>query len=331
MDEPTSEIKITGSGKVREHHIRDRLTYLGYFGVAGCRHVLKMTSQINTDNIHVLDKDHANKYIFEKLNSGEPFMAGRLGSGEMLAFLKTIEVRLGLRRDIPAGNMDSLCINAGFFPRTQEAVMRFGDCMEEACGEADLLGIWGTIPMEPYLIKTRFRDATLCKLSGLEPFFTDIPWSRALAGRKVLVIHPFEKTIRKQYEKREKLFSLPDTLPEFELMTLKAVQTIAGETDERFSDWFEALDYMTDEALKLPFDVAVIGCGAYGFPLAARLKHAGRQVIHLGGSTQLLFGIRGQRWDQREDFQGLFNEFWCRPSADEKPAGAQKIENNCYW
>jgi len=54
------------------------------------------------------------------------------------------------------------------------------------------------------------------------------------------------------------------------LLTLKAVQTIANTKDDRFDTWFDALDYMYNEALKLDFDVALIGCGAYGYPLAAK-------------------------------------------------------------
>ena len=45
--------------------------------------------------------------------------------------------------------------------------------------------------------------------------------------------------------------------------------------------------------MKFDFDVALIGCGAYGFPLAAKLKTAGKQAIHLGGVLQALFGIKG--------------------------------------
>lgn len=308
-----------------------QLKYMKYFTVAGFKHVLKQNKPIQPDNQYCLDTAHANALIKERLLGDEPFMAGRLGSGEMLAFLKTIEVKMGMRKDIPQGNMDSMCINAGFFPESQEMMLRFGDVMEEACKQADLLGIWGTIPMEPYLLDTRFSHAKLCKLSGLEPFFAQEPWSAALKGKKVLVIHPFEDTIRSQYARREELFPGREVLPEFTLMTLKAVQTIAGQRDERFANWFEALDYMYEEAMKKDFEVAILGCGAYGFPLAARLKAAGKKVIHMGGSTQLLFGIRGQRWDQREDFRTLFNDAWCRPGDTERPAGAKKIENSCYW
>jgi hypothetical protein len=209
--------------------------------------------------------------------------------------------------------------------------MQFGDEMEEACKWVDLLAIWGTIPMERYVMDTYVKQAKYCKLGGLEPFFASEPWTHALEGKKVLVIHPFENTIRSQYEKRTQLFSDPWMLPTFELKTLKAVQTIAGTKDDRFDNWFEALAYMEEQALSMDFDVAIIGCGAYGFPLAARLKKKGKQVIHMGGATQLLFGIRGQRWDARENYQQIINEYWCRPGQEERPETSSKVENNCYW
>ena len=108
------------------------------------------------------------------------------------------------------------------------------------------------------------------------------------------------------------------------------MQSIAG-TKTEFDDWFAALEYMYNEAMKIDFDIAIIGCGAYGFPLAAKLKKAGKQAIHLGGATQILFGIWGSRWDNVEPIRKLKNEFWVRPSKEETPSGAKKVENACYW
>ena len=159
----------------------------------------------------------------------------------------------------------------------------------------------------------------------------ETPFTLSLKNKKVLVIHPFAKTIQDQYKKRELLFENPNVLPEFELKTLKAVQTIAGERDERFNDWFEALDYMCDEALKVDFEVAIIGCGAYGFPLAAKLKQAGKIAIHMGGVTQMLFGIKGGRWDIYPEASKLYNKHWVRPSAQEVPKNAKIVEDSCYW
>ena len=49
------------------------------------------------------------------------------------------------------------------------------------------------------------------------------------------------------------------------------------------------------------------------------------------GGTQILFGIRGKRWDDSEYFKPLFNEYWTRPSEAETPKNAEKVENGCYW
>ena len=309
----------------------EMVRYGAYFFAEGVRHVLKKKKKIQYDNQRYLDDLHANRLIAKAIRSGKPFLACRFGSGEMRAFRRTLEVRWGLRKRIPEETMDSLCINAGFFPRDEKKVMEFGAEMEKACRQVDLIGVWDGLVMENYVYDTFVPQAKRCFLSGLEPFFCGEPWTEALEGKKVLVIHPFEDTIKKQYEKRQQLFADERILPKFSLDTVRAVQSIGGEGDPRFADWFEALTYMEGEALSRDFDVAILGCGAYGFPLAARLKAAGKQAIHMGGASQLLFGIHGQRWDAREDYRRLMNEHWVRPLDTERPEGGGLVENGCYW
>jgi hypothetical protein len=80
-------------------------------------------------------------------------------------------------------------------------------------------------------------------------------------------------------------------------------------------------------------DVCILGCGAYGFPLAAHIKRQGRKAIHLGGVTQLLFGIKGRRWEHYVvyPYSNLFNEHWARPNHNETPQVSQSVEGGCYW
>ena len=189
-------------------------------------------------------------------------------------------------------------------------------------------------------------DVIRVQLEMLYPFFVERPWTRYLKGKKVLVVHPFEETIKMQYMKRKLLFENDDILPSFELKTLKAVQTIAGNKSQ-FNNWFEALQYMEDKIIQIDFDVCIIGCGAYGLPLAAFVKRMGKQAIHLAGGTQLLFGILGNRWtkqykmqkvwhyrpgiDINLDYTSLFNKYWCYPLDCDTPKGATKVEDSCYW
>ena len=181
------------------------------------------------------------------------------------------------------------------------------------------------------MIRYYMKNTALTRLWSLEPYRFSNPWTKALKGKKVLVIHPFANTIQQQYEKRKQIWGEKEILPEFELQTLKAVQSAAGEKDERFVDWFEALDYMKAEIAKRDFDIAIIGCGAYGFPLAAYIKELGKQAIHLGGATQLLFGIKGNRWENDSGVKQYFNEYWVRPSMDETPKNNTSVEGGCYW
>lgn len=277
----------------------------------------------------VLSAQEGNDYIRDGILSKKPFMAGRFGSAELSAFVGLLAVKLGLRKELKKTKLEPLCKNAGFFPDTQEAVMRFCDLMAGLTSQVDLLAVWSLI-MEDYIISTYAPQTRICRFYSMEPYYHKDPWSRALENKKVLVIHPFEKTILHQYEKRKSLFDNKNVLPEFELKTIKAVQTIAGEKSE-FSDWFEALDYMYDKAAAIDFDVAIIGCGAYGFPLAAKIKKMGRQAVHMAGATQLLFGIKGARWDTDPFVSKLYNDHWVRPDRSETPPNAGLVEGGCYW
>jgi hypothetical protein len=168
----------------------------------------------------------------------------------------------------------------------------------------------------------------------LNPFFCTVPWTKALEGKRILVVHPFVDTIKRQYQKRAFLFA-NNLLPDFELYTIKAVQSIAGNQTD-FSTWFDALDYMKSEIDKHDYDICLLGCGAYGFPLAAHIKRMGKKAIHLGGALQLLFGITGKRWENPKynslyNYSNLINDYWVRPSASERPAEANKVEGACYW
>ena len=55
---------------------------------------------------------------------------------------------------------------------------------------------------------------------------------------------------------------------------------------------------MIEKCIRLEFDVSIVGCGAYGFPLANEIKKKGKVAIHLTGATQLMFGIVGKRWEE---------------------------------
>jgi len=266
--------------------------------------------------------------IREVLQRSQPAMIARFGSVEIKGVLYPSMPWL-FRRMIRPKVFSSMQNNAGFFSISDVALRKYSELMIKDMRLLDLLVSWR---IEEKLLLKHFRGAKRIELQGLEPYLSANPWTEVLEGLKVLVIHPFNRTIERQYnDKRSLLFTDQRVLPRFKsLETIKAVQTVAGQKSE-FSDWFEALDSMKAEIDAKNYDVAIIGCGAYGFPLAAHVKRMGKKAIHLGGATQIFFGIKGRRWDSHPLISPLYNEHWVRPASEDVPFGANKVENGCYW
>lgn len=294
------------------------------------------------------DPAFVNKTIYDLLCSNRPCMIGRFGSNEIESTVFTrnrkhykydlINYARG-KSDIwwyPDNTINRMYYNAGFFSPTTEQLDRFGEEMMMAMPLLDVLGSW--CKEEGFFLE-ELSNATFVDLELLNPLWGSetIPWSLALEGKKVLVVHPFAETIDSQYARRETVHKDSRILPVFSLTTFKAVQSITGQKPSNFSTWFDALQYMQNEIDKIDYDICIIGCGAYGFLLAAHCKRMGKKAIHLGGATQLLFGIRGKRWeDPNYGFNGMnylsfMTPYWIRPSVKETPEKSCKIEGGCYW
>jgi len=284
----------------------------------------------------------ASDVIKDFLENDKPCMIARFGSVEMDCLDNYRERRQGIFKryfryingDTDTLDWDSslkraLQNNAGFFPTDNLYLNMFSEVMLESIKNLDVLGSW----LEK---ENNFKDELLhvktVRLPDLEPYFHLNPWSSVLKGKKVLVIHPFVDSIKTQYKKRKKLFVNHEILPDFELLTYKPVQSFAGNHEFiKFDTWFEALETMKQDITVIDFDFAIIGCGSYGFPLASFVKSIGKKSIHMGGATQILFGIKGKRWERENDLSTIFNENWVRPLQNELPLNYKTIENGCYW
>jgi len=281
----------------------------------------------------VLDLEETSQFIINGLKSNKPFMVARYGGCEN-DIIASYNIHKNLGTAISQKKFDYLCSNAGFFPKDITLVDKYVKIMEESAGSVDLLAIWNWM-LEDYIVEKDAPKAQLTFLGNIEPWFSKNPWSKALEAKKVWVVHPLADTGAEQYGNGELLFpNNPDILPQFQLQTYKAVQSIAGNIPEGFKTWFDALEKMKNDIEKIDFDVAIIGCGAYGFPLAHYVKKMGKQAVHLAGATQLLFGIKGSRWEQgayADLFKDIFNENWVRPSENEKINQSETIEGACYW
>lgn len=289
--------------------------------------------------------------IYRLLLDERPCMIARFGGGELYCIANYLGVSQGpknffrfIRTDAEPWwwmekRMTAMRDLSGFFPLTEEAIVRFSELSLKDAQEVDLLGSW----MEKeWLVEDLLKGKEKVFLPYLEPYYAERPWTRALAGKRVVVVNFLADLMEQQYrENRTRLFKNPDILPEFELRGVKSVLTYAGDSNG-FPTWFDALHWMENEIDKKDYDICIIGCGAYGFSLAAHVKRSGKKAVHLGGATQLLFGIKGNRWEDpmygvkewgipKGFYTGMFNEYWTKAGAQNKPKSADKIEGACYW
>lgn len=282
--------------------------------------------------------EDANRILKNLIESGESFFAGRLGLFE-LAAMRAYEFSNQDKYEIV---MRQIYECAGFYPNELQLGNTFLDVMKESIQKVDVLACSGQLA-ENYFINTYcLSDMIGAKdFNVMEPWRYEEPWSKALMGKKVLVVTPFDESVCEQYAQREKIFEGTEILPQFELITYKALQTTGDLRDERFDTWFDALDYMHKEIQKIDYDIALLGCGAYGFPLAAKIKTDGKQAVHMGGVLQILFGIMGKRWDgtgpnsethmMREEIAKYYNSYWTYPKQSETPQSAGRVEYGPYW
>lgn len=297
-------------------------------------------------HLPLCNKESANEIIYHAIDTTTPFMVARLGSTEMkptlyystlvknsivknmLLYLKGDIDYIFNKKDYFTRMSSTMLSHSGFFCINKEDSLKvFAQRMEEYIAEMDLCGAW----LNEYILKDKFsKKAQFCKLEDLEPYDYDKPWSQALKGKRVLVIHPFAESIKAQYARKDSIWPDKEVLPDFELITIKAVQSLGG-AETPYKDWFEALEAMEAQMDIIEYDVALTGCGAYGLPLAAHAKKTGHIGIHLGGPLQILFGIKGKRWDNIPEVAKFYNDSWVRPLPEETPECHAAVEDSCYW
>lgn len=274
-----------------------------------------------------LDAAGGNARIRDCLLAGTPAGVAKIGSLEaeaMTAFLGGTGYSPLL--------LDQLHTNVGLFPPTAASVDRFCDAYAAALGGIDLLAVWGQ-PGEAAILRRAPappRPRTLMHIDSLEPWYHAAPWSAALAGRRVVVLHPFAATIARQYRRRREIWGDDGVLPDFHLRTVRMPLSPAL-APPRHRDWEARFRALMDEVEAAPHDVLLVGAGGISLIAAARARAAGRVGIHMGGLTQILFGVLGRRWEGSAFLSGRRNAAWTRPSGEEAPETAVRVEQGCYW
>jgi hypothetical protein len=266
--------------------------------------------------------DNAQVEIARLLEQSDPKIIARVGEteGRAASFYLTNRSTLGPKRLTYPNELKSrLKLLAGYFPTTDDRIDDLARLYLRAIEAIDLYVAW-----TPHDSILKPANARTIRLVDLDPFFARNKWSLALEGRRVCIVSPFIGSIQRQFLIREKLFREP-TIPDFELLLALSPMTHC-EADVAGQSWIENMNHVTESVLKIGPEIAIIGAGAYGLPIARDLKLHGITSVVMGGSTQLLFGLKGKRWENDKQYKKLMNEYWKRPDDQERPPGFQNFE-----
>jgi len=286
----------------------------------------------------VLNVTDSNQLILRAINDGKPLLVSRFGTTET-------EFCLEYGAPVNNGNATILSIEnlwrlSGVFPTNPSQLADFFSKYTNAASKIDFCGVrrsskeFSYWEKESRIFSNYALDSTPIDIEVLTPIFLKDPWTQGLSGKKVLIIHPFAETIRQQLKL---LIATPSAfywLPKFDPVILEAPQSLGIKPENfHFHNWNDSLASLIDEVEKIDFDIALIGCGAYGMPLGSFIKEKGKIAIHIGGALQLFFAIRGQRWESEVNGNLTSDQLkiWNWPLLADTPESAYDVEEGAYW
>ena len=173
-----------------------------------------------------------------------------------------------------------------------------------------------------YKISKFINEKNIANYLVIENFFNLHIWFPALENKKILIISPFSEEIKNQLKIKDNLYtnntSYNQNLKEMKYPTFKSVQYLqtyltTNNFETPHDNIMETCEEYYHELDNKDFDIALLMCGAYSYPLSNYIyDKLNKSSIHLGGVGQLLFGIIGPRYET-DYFKPLMNDNWIYP------------------
>ena len=301
----------------------------------------------NFQDLRFEDNDVLHDYISNKIQAKQPFILPRIsGIENNIAVFGRILRLHGKNKDTNdifdyiQTHIPKMKKNAGIKLSSIPSVFKYAELYLSAFDHCEMFAGWDIqgsyithISQSHEYIKKRYESKKMIWTMALDIFhyIHYTPWTFALKGLRILIISPFEDTLREKIPIRAKIYGI-DLFPDCTITTIRPPQTQASEHSDEFDIELERFKIRLD-AIRHTYDVALVSCGGYANPVCAYLYETGKSSIYVGGVLQMYFGILGQRWlKERPDVVRLYlNEHWSRPKEYEKPMGYAKVEDGCYW
>lgn len=265
-----------------------------------------------------------NDKIKELLLGDKPCSIGKIGVIELMHFGAAF-----LNKDLTTNY--SLAINAGINCESYEDYTDWVNDFEKSIKNLDAILAWNANPSEAVILSELFNGELVCKkFTDIEPFTHGKDgWHYSLKDKKILVISSFKDSIEAQIPNFSKIWDGAE-LGSCEVIRCRNPYQITGESPFYYND---EMYRITNEISKRNFDICIVGCGGYSLPICDFVKRiCKKNAIHLGGGTQVLFGIRGSRFDRNfKDQEWYGTEHFIRPLESDIPKFHHLVEESCYW
>lgn len=276
--------------------------------------------------------------IMQAVNEQKPYCTGKIGSVEASCVVHKLSANNQRNWDTPGHAKTlrrALGENAGIFPLHDLVLDRWVQDFVKSVSKLDSILQWCPEYGDQAIIQNFLPSARVYKDFGeLEPFFIEDKenWFTNLNNKKVLVISPFKDSIEHQIPNLSDIWKKDMSSVEFSIIKFPYSPFVSGKQEDK--SYAHLIQRIQREIKKSTFDIAIVGAGGYSVPIISYVKDMGKVGVHMGGALQLLFGIKGGRWDGNKKFKDseFYNsEKWIRPLPQDLPQNSVVVEGGCYW
>jgi hypothetical protein len=275
-----------------------------------------------------------NLYIKDIINTNKPFFIGRIAGIE----LKVAYNIINSKGQNTSYDLIELQNNAGIYTKDNNSLNIYVSKLITSYENCTVIAEWDTngkvfaiTGNGQQLIRDKTPLIPKIDAISLEPYYFKESWMSALRGKRILIVHPFVKTIKQQIKNIHSIFPDSDWFKDCDFDFIQPPITLAGNHNNK--DWQEHYILFIDSLnMCKDFDIALVSAGGYGMLISDYIfTKLHKSVLYIGGALQLFFGIIGKRWFENKEILKLVNDDWIRPNKDDKPVNFIQVENGCYW
>ena len=297
--------------------------------------------------MHLIQRSELIQDIKESVEQNKGFALGKLGFSEQcflgyLPFLRS-NPTLVQKKAYEAMLRYHCQIQSGVFPTNPDFLLEFAQFYVKHIQQIDILGVFQANQEERIILENelnaRFIPYQFTEPDRLIPSNEFNCYLRFFEGKKILFISPFANLLKIRAQKEtfehvwfkiQKKWFNPGKISAFEI-PYSYVNSI--QTHQKYINSIDLFHSICSSLDDLDFDVAFLGAGALGLPIASYLKNIGKIAISLGGHLQVLFGISGRRWS-KDDYwtTNYINETWIDMPEKYHPENKSNLtDQSAYW